>query len=89
MVDDDDIAEETFEQSRADRIISLNPKADLLLSTTNVMQRAIATGDVDGDNETEFAIGSMNGTLFVYKMDFSSPRRACTAFSRSPPGDHR
>ena len=36
------------------------------------MQRAIATGDVDGDNETGLAIGSMNGTLFVYKMDFSS-----------------
>ena len=73
VVDDDDIVEETFEQSRADRIISLNPKSRFTFEHgTNVMQRAIATGDVDGDNETELAIGSMNGTLFVYKMDFSS-----------------
>ena len=74
VVDNDDIVEETFEQSRADRIISLNPKSRFTFEHgTNIMQRAIATGDVDGDNETELAIGSMNGTLFVYKMDFTSP----------------
>ena len=33
------------------------------------MPRAIATGDVNGDNQTELAVGSMNGTMLVYKMN--------------------
>ena len=51
FVVDDDIIEETFEQSRADRIISLTPKCRINFDHgTTVMSRAIATGDVNGDN---------------------------------------
>ena len=51
FVVDDDIIEETFEQSRADRIISLTPKCRFTFDHgTTVMPRAIATGDVNGDN---------------------------------------
>ena len=70
FVVDDDIIEETFEQSRADRIISLTPKCRFTFDHgTTVMPRAIATGDVNGDNQTELAVGSMNGTMLVYKMN--------------------
>ena len=72
VVDDDDIIEETFEQSRADRIISLTPKCRITFDRgTSFMSRAIATGDVNGDSETELAVGSMNGIMMVYKMNFN------------------